>query len=70
MVWQLVIVALIVAAAAWYLVRATWRMWSGRKSGCGGGCGCSSKSAAPAEKNGQGTLIPVEQITMRRRPSH
>ena len=63
MVWQLVIVAVIVAAAAWYIARATWRTWSGRKSGCGGGCGCGSKTAAEQK----GTVIPVEQITLRRR---
>ena len=65
--WQLGIVALIVGVAAWYLGRSTWRTWSARKGGCGGGCGCATK-ATPAEANGHATLIPEEQLTLRRRP--
>ncbi|QJW95145.1 FeoB-associated Cys-rich membrane protein [Frigoriglobus tundricola] len=43
---QLVLVAVIVAGAAGYVVRASWKTWFGRsKSGCGSGCG---KCAAPA----------------------
>ena len=63
--WQLVLVALVVAAAACYLVRSTWRTWSAKR-GCGGGCGCG-KAAAPAG-DGHATLIPAEQLTLRQRP--
>ncbi len=66
--WQLVVVGLIVAASCWYLVRQTWRSWSGKKAGCSG---CSCKSAAPATNQGEGhgpavTLIPPDQLTLRR----
>ncbi len=63
MIWQLAIVVLIVGAAAVYLVRQTWRTWSG--AGCRGGCGCSRTPVAPPE--GKVTLIPADQLTLRRR---
>jgi hypothetical protein len=56
--WQLLAAAGIVGLAAAYLVRQTWRSWSGTKSGCGGGCGCASK---PAQRE-DGTLISSEQL--------
>jgi hypothetical protein len=59
--WQLPLVLLIVAVAAVYLVRQVWR---GARSGCGGGCGCG-KSAAPAP-GGNVTLIPADQLKIRR----
>jgi hypothetical protein len=66
MMWQLGIVAVVVALAAGYLVRQTWRAWSARKDGCGGSCGCGGEGAAiDAGK----TLIPLEQIRVRR-PGH
>jgi hypothetical protein len=68
MSWQLILVVLIVTVAVLYLVRQTWRAWSPRKGACGGGCSCPGKSAAPAEENGvSATLIPAEQLTLRRR---
>jgi hypothetical protein len=64
--WQLLVVSMIVAAAGLYLIRQSWRTWSGRKGGgCGKGCGCASKSTD--QSNGDVTLIPSEQITLRRR---
>jgi hypothetical protein len=63
MAWQLAIVVLIVAVAAAYLVRQTWRTWT--SAGCRGGCGCSRTQAAPPE--GKVTLIPADQLTLRRR---
>ena len=43
---QLIAVALLVALAAGYVLRATWKTWFGKsKAGCGSGCG---KCAAPA----------------------
>lgn len=61
--WQLITVALIVAAAVLYLGRRSWRTWFARSAGCGGGCGCS-ESKAPSSA---GSLIPSEQLTIRRR---
>ena len=43
---QLVLVGVIVACAAGYILRATWKTWVGKsKAGCGSGCG---KCATPA----------------------
>ena len=63
--WQLVIVIACVAAAVAYVARATWRTWHPKPGACGGGCGCA-KPAPPAESEAR--LIPVEQVTLRRRP--
>lgn len=39
---QLIAVALIITAAAAYVLRRTIRTWVGTKKGsCGGGCGCA-----------------------------
>ena len=63
---QLLLVGVIVTGAAGYLVRQTWRTWTRSRSGCGG-CGCGSKTAGPAAGNGQVTLIPTEQLSLRPR---
>jgi hypothetical protein len=60
--WQLWGVVLIVLAAAVYLVRQTWRAWSGAKSGCGS-CSCAKVPAS----DGQTTMIPLEQVKLRPR---
>lgn len=41
MAFDQVIVLVLVAGAAAYLVRALWRLWTGKGGGCGscGGCG-------------------------------
>jgi hypothetical protein len=67
MSWQLGIVILVVAGAVLYLGRVAWRSWSGAKSGCGGACKCGNESAQPGTHEGGDTLIPLEQVTMRRR---
>ena len=60
--WQLMLVVPAVALAALFLGRRSWRTWFGR-SGCAG-CGrASATSGRPRE-----TLIPAEQLTLRRRP--
>ena len=64
--WQVYLVFLIVAAAAGYLGRQAWRSWRGRPGGCGG-CGCGKKSTAPASGPDRVTIIPVEQLTLRRK---
>ncbi len=65
--WQLLLVGMIVTGAACYLARQTWRTWTRSKTGCGGGCGCGSKTAQAAATNGHFTLIPAEQLSLRRR---
>jgi hypothetical protein len=60
--WQWLVVLLCVALAAAYVVRAAWRTWRPKPGGCGGGCGCAAQAAPPKE-----TLIPSDQLTLRRR---
>jgi hypothetical protein len=62
MFWQWLIVLICVALAAAYVVRAVWRTWHPKAGGCGGGCGCATPAETPRE-----TLIPAEQLTLRRR---
>jgi hypothetical protein len=62
--WQLPIAVLVVLAAVAYLARRTWRSLTGRKAGGCAGCGCAK---VPSAAEGQGTLIPAEQITLRQR---
>ncbi len=49
---QFIIVGLIVAGAAGYVLRATWRTWFGKsKAGCGSGCGkCADPAPEPSVK--------------------
>jgi hypothetical protein len=64
--WQLPLVLLCLALAALYVARRTWRTWSGKGAGCGGGCKCDGgKAAAPAAQ--AKPLIPVEDLTWRLR---
>ncbi|HEV3263800.1 MAG TPA: FeoB-associated Cys-rich membrane protein [Gemmataceae bacterium] len=65
--WQLIAVLVIVAVAAAYLARMTWRSWRGSKTGCGGGCGCNTKATPIGEQNGKATLITTDQLTARLR---
>jgi hypothetical protein len=59
--WQTVAVALVLAWAVAYLVRAAWRT----RTGCGGGCGCAKSSAKKAP--GQTVWVAPEKLTLRRR---
>jgi hypothetical protein len=67
--WQIVTVVLIVAAAVLYLGRAGWRVWSGAKGSCGGSCGCGRAGAAGKETVATPTIIPADQLRLRRRDS-
>jgi FeoB-associated Cys-rich membrane protein len=67
MEWQVYLVLPIVAAAAAYLGLQAWRSWGSGKGGCGGSCGCAKKSPAPAAGADGVTIIPVEQLTLRRK---
>jgi len=62
--WQMPLVVMIVLAAGLYLLRRMWRSLTGRKAGGCGGCSCAK---TPTVGNDGGTLIPSEQITIRRR---
>jgi hypothetical protein len=55
---QLIVVALVVALAAGYVLRATWRTWfSAAKPGCGSGCGkCAASAPEPQQANGRRPL--------------
>jgi hypothetical protein len=63
--WQLLIVGLLVLLALAYLGRQTLRTWRGQRAGCDG-CKCPGAAKTPNAAAPQ-TLIPVEQITLRRR---
>jgi hypothetical protein len=65
MAWQEWASAVLVAGAALYLVRRTWRTWFGRGAGCGGGCGkgCGGEPA----KDGTQAFVPAGELTLRRR---
>src|SRR5437763_16653873 len=68
--WQLIVVGLIVAASCVYLVRQSWRSWTGRRSGCTG-CSCKNPASSAGQAEGQGaagTFIPSDQLSLRRRP--
>lgn len=57
---QLFLVSLLVAAAGAYLLRLAWQTTS-RRTGCGGGCGCTRTN----ESEPGTTFVAVEQLTVR-----
>jgi hypothetical protein len=67
MSWQLALVALIVAAAAWYLFHRTWRTWIATRANCTGSCGCSRPDSSAAGESPASTLIPPEEVALRPR---
>jgi hypothetical protein len=57
---QLAVVGALVAVAALYVARATWKTWFGRSAkGCGAGCGKCAAPAAEPERNGR---FPLPQL--------
>jgi hypothetical protein len=64
--WQLWAVGVLVALAAAYLGRQTWRTWAGNKAGCGG-CKCDGAPKTSTENGARVSLIPPEQVRLRRR---
>jgi hypothetical protein len=62
--WQLLVVVLLVALALLYLGRQTLRTWRGRSAGCGG---CKCPSSSNTSNSGAETLIPIDQVRLRRR---
>jgi hypothetical protein len=59
--WQLLVALAVVAGAGFYLVRQTWRAWTAKKDGCGGGCGCAAKK--PAKESAP--LVSSEELLSR-----
>jgi FeoB-associated Cys-rich membrane protein len=64
MTLQTIVVLVIVAGAAAYLASRNLRMFRGKSGGCGGGCGCSSKSGPGGSKSSE---APLQQVSLRRR---
>ena len=67
MEWQFLIVLLVVAGAVFYLAHSLWRSWSGVKGSCGGSCACGKGLAGERPATGESSLIPAEEVTLRRR---
>jgi hypothetical protein len=63
MFWQWLLVSICVLLAVAYVARAVWRTWHPKAGSCGGGCGCATPAETPRV-----TIIPEEQLTVRRRP--
>jgi hypothetical protein len=61
--WQLLLVVVLVVLALLYLGQQTLRAWRGQGAGCGS-CKCPSATKTP---NAAETLIPIEQVRLRRR---
>jgi hypothetical protein len=59
---QMIVVVMLVATAAVYLIRRSWRTWTGKKAGCGSGCACGK----PTQQ--RGGLIPSAELTLRQLP--
>jgi FeoB-associated Cys-rich membrane protein len=59
--WQLIIVGGIILLAVAYLIRRSLRSWRMTGRGCGGSCGCASKTSEVKETP---VFIPSDQITV------
>lgn len=55
---QLAATITIVSLAALYLTRSVWRVFMGKKAGCGSGCGKCSAPAPPQPKG----RVPLPQV--------
>jgi hypothetical protein len=64
MEWQLLLVVVMVMVALLYLGRQTLRTWRGKAAGCGG---CKCPSTKGTSNSGAETLIPIDQVRLRRR---
>lgn len=62
--WQLALVVVLIMLALLYLGRQTLRTWRGKGNGCGG---CKCPGAANTANTPTETLIPLEQVKLRRR---
>lgn len=63
--WQLLLVAVLVVLALFYLGRQTLRTWRGKGGGCSG-CKCPSTAKSPSDAAAE-TLIPIDQVRLRQR---
>jgi hypothetical protein len=59
--WQTIAAMLVLAWALTFLLRSVL----GRRSGCGGGCGCAGK--VPRSPEGHSVWVAADNLTMRRR---
>ncbi|HEY7155797.1 MAG TPA: hypothetical protein VH575_17670 [Gemmataceae bacterium] len=64
--WQLLIVGVLVLLSLVYLGRQTLRTWRGQRAGCGG-CKCPGTAKTSNIAPSSDTLIPLEQVQLRRR---
>ncbi len=62
--WQLAIVGVIVAGAAAYLMRQTWRSWHPARGKCGG---CCDRDRPPASAAATTDLIAPEKLSIKHR---
>jgi hypothetical protein len=62
--WQLLLVIVLVVLALLYLGRRMLRTWRGNDASCGG---CKRPSAASIGHSSAETVIPIEQVKLRRR---
>jgi hypothetical protein len=68
--WQWLIVLACVVLASAYVARRAWRTWHPKPGACGGGCGtgcASDPRAGTPEEAPRATLIPADQLKVRRR---
>jgi hypothetical protein len=61
--WQWLVVLACVLFAAAYVARSAWRTWHPKPGNCSGGCGCATTN----DETSLVTLIPAEQLKVRRR---
>jgi hypothetical protein len=59
MEWQTILVVVVVAAAAIYVMRRFWRVWTGKSTGA---CHCSAENCAKS------TTSPTTPVSPHRRP--
>jgi hypothetical protein len=66
--WQNIVVAVVVAGAAWYVGSTLVGMWRGRKGSACGGCGtCSAaKDGVAAATGAPSNLVSVESLRPKR----
>ena len=53
---QLAIVALLIVLALGFVMRSSWRAWSGKKSGCSSGCGKCAATVKEEKQEGRISL--------------
>jgi len=62
--WQWIVVLACILSAGAYVARRAWRTWRPKAGTCAGGCGSGCATAVEAPRV---TLIPADQLKVRRR---